>query len=314
MVLGKVGLTGATGMLGCHLRAALEIDGLKVTSVARSACKGISGWDLTRWLTFEELDKIFSEVDVVVHAGAMIEYENDGREGALFDANVRSCMNLAEWATHRSIPLIFISSGSVYANPDSGFLVESAPLGFNRLSGFYGASKLIAEDIFRRYESSGLKLVIIRPSSLYGFGGSKNIMIYKFLGQAVIGKTIELVQPIDDQIDFLHAADLSEVIIRVIRKHSWGHTFNVSSGVPASIYEVASICVEVAGKGSVVVLGDDEKSTRQPIKRFFLDSSAARKELDWTPKVGLRQGIEFVQAGKLLPENFFTESVKRINE
>ena len=311
MVLNKIGLTGSSGMLGRHLHAALQAAGAEVAAVSRSGTDGSAVWDLNEWLSIESFDKIFGEAAAVIHAGAIINPAISGGDARLFDVNVRACANLAEWALRRSIPLVFVSSGSVYANPDAGHLTESAPLGANTLGGVYGMSKLMAEDILSRYRARGLKLAIVRPSSLYGCGGPAAQTLYKFLGAAARGETIELTPPVDDRIDFLHAADLSDAIIRLIQHACWD-TFNIASEQPVSIYELAAACVDVAGYGAVHVC-DGEGSERASLRRLFLDASLARTCLCWRPAVGLRLGLGMVLSGQLLAaERVITNQTVRV--
>lgn len=299
MVLGRVGLTGATGMLGRHIRAAFAANGVDVALVSLSGSDGSSKWDLANWLSFSELDELFGEVTALIHAGALIDsVSSEEGKARFFDVNVRACGNLAEWALVRSIPLVFISSASVYADPDLGSLSEGAPLGVNPLGGYYGMTKILAEDVLCRYRANGLQLAILRPSSLYGYGGSPGKMLYKFLISAMRGETITLAKPVDDQVDFLHAADLSNAIVNVLKSSKWG-IFNVASESPVSIYELAIACVEVAGGGRVRVI-DDLQQARMPLRRFFLDASAARRSLCWAPEIGIRQGLSMVLAGQLI--------------
>ena len=58
MVLGRIGLTGASGMLGRHINYALSSVGADVIAVSRYSGNGAGGWDLTNWLSNEEFDKI----------------------------------------------------------------------------------------------------------------------------------------------------------------------------------------------------------------------------------------------------------------
>ena len=100
MVLNSVGLTGATGMLGRHVWAALEDAGISGISASWNGhiANGTRRWELTNWLGLEELDKVFPRVQAVIHAGAMVPQSTESiSDGAMFDANVRSCVNLGLW-------------------------------------------------------------------------------------------------------------------------------------------------------------------------------------------------------------------------
>jgi UDP-glucose 4-epimerase len=294
----RVGLTGATGMLGRHIHAALEAAGARVVPVSRSGRDGAAQWDLVEWLAADTLDALFGEVHAVVHAGAIVDSGTTGIEARVFDVNVRACANLAEWAVSRSTPLVFISSASVYADPDSGHLPEIALLGPNQVGGFYGMTKLMAEDILNSYRARGLKLAVVRPSSLYGYGGPESKMLYKFLNLAARGETIDLVPPVEDRIDFLHAADLSSAVVGVLERACWA-TVNVASERPVSVRELALACIKVTGRGRVRVAVTDS-SERPPLSRFFLDATVARDRLGWTSTIGILQGLGMVLSGQLV--------------
>ena len=51
MVLNKIGITGATGMLGRHIRATLEEAGSQVVAVSREkdTIQKVAGWNLKDW-------------------------------------------------------------------------------------------------------------------------------------------------------------------------------------------------------------------------------------------------------------------------
>jgi UDP-glucose 4-epimerase len=285
-------------MLGRHISAALQVAGAHVVSVSKTGRNTTPCWDLAEWLSLDALDALFGNVQAVVHSGAVIDSVISGRENHMFDVNVRSCCNLAEWSVSRSIPLIFISSASVYADPESGSLSEDAPIAANHIGNFYGMTKLMAENILECYRPSGLKLAVLRPSSLYGFGGPTNKVIYKFLNLAANGKVINLTPPADDSVDFLHAADLSRAVVDVLESACW-EVLNIASGRPVSIRELALACVEVSGRGSVR-MEDVDLCGRPPAHRFLLDTTVARDRLGWVSTIGIEQGLKMVRDGKLV--------------
>lgn len=300
MVLKKIGLTGATGMLGRHLDKALRYAGAEVVPVSRSATLGdVSAcWDLAEWRELEALDALFPNVEAVIHAGAFVQTSGTVDEARMFDINVRACVNLGQWALVREVPIVFVSSGTVYANPASDNLGEESPLGWSELGGFYGLTKLLAEDVFNRLRLRGLQRAVVRPSALYGFGIPKSKMIYKFLDTARHGGTIDLTQPVNDRVDFVHAADLSRAIIKILERKCWD-TFNVASGAPISLKELAEACVKLTGQGSVRIAQGDTPE-REPLQRFFLKTELAQHYLDWRPEIDMMKGLNMVLNESLL--------------
>ena len=295
MVLNKVILTGATGMFGHHMSSALRSVGTKFVSVSSFGTTCSVGWNLVNWQSNKELDDKFGNVSAIIHSAAIIKNKDSEKQNAkIFDVNVRSCANLAEWALYRSIPLIFISSSSVYLNPHDNLITNDSIRGANQMAGFYGITKVLAEDILDFYRSRGLKVSILRPSSLYGYGMRNKNIVKKFMDLAKKGSNINIYEPINDSIDFLHASDLSSAVLRVFETECW-ETLNVSFGKLVTIKELAEACVKVVGSGNVQILTKGEQEeTQVPTKTFALDNHLARCRLGWTPKIDINRGLELL--------------------
>jgi len=297
MVLNKIGLTGATGMLGRHVQEALERSGAQVIAVNRASASGSEGvgWDLEDWKSLTELDELFSDVQAVVHAGAMVQTNGLVDEGRMFNTNVRACVNLGQWAISRRVPIVHISSSTVYADTTSNKLREDAPTGWCGLGGGYGFSKLLAEDVFKLLGQQGLKLAVVRPSSLYGFGLPATKMVSCFLATAREGRAIELEPPVHDRVNFIHAADLAIAILAILKAEVW-NIFNIASGSVVSIQELAEACVSVTGRGSILIK-EGNSQERDPISRFALNTDRAKTLLGWEPQFDIKQGLSMMLKG-----------------
>ena len=291
MVLKVIAVTGATGMLGRHVSVALRADGFRVLPCSRSGeSTGGCSWDLTQWKSEHELDELFDGVDAVVHAGAAVPKTGIvPNDGDMFNINVRACINLAEWARKRGKPIVYISSATVYADPNRNGIQERDPLGCSGLGGLYGMTKLLGEDVLRREEQNGMQLAVLRPSSTYGAGLAPGKMLTNFLKIALQGGAIELMPPVEDRIDFVHAADVADAVVCVLRTGSW-ETFNIGSERLTSIIELAETCVRVAGRGEVKVKAALE-SPPEGSTRFGLSCARAKSRLGWESRIGMLDGI-----------------------
>ena len=298
MVLGRVGLTGATGMLGGHIYAALQSAGIETLPTSRTTRKCFAKWDLCKWLTHDEFDAIFTGVDAIVHAGASVNFSGDVSDACLFDANVRACLNLGQWALARNIPIIYISGAIVYEDSHALLQRESADTGWKGLGGFYGFSKLLAEDVMLRLRQQGLRIAILRPTSIYGKNLNNKKLVQRFLELAVSDKTIELFAPTEDQVDLIHAADVARAVILVLKHNKWD-TFNLSSANPISIKELAQACIDVAGKGQISIVGQT-KANYRPTVMYSLDSEYAAESLQWRPLVGIHLGLNMMLDDRFL--------------
>ena len=259
-------------------------------------------WDLMHWNSDKEFDKSLSFVDVVVHCGAAVPSANKQySDDELFYTNVGSTLNLARWCRKRNIPLIYISGAIVYKNPYKDHIEERSPRGYNNISGFYGQTKLISEDLLYREKSEGLCLSIIRPSSIYGYGLGKDKLIFSFIDQAINNNLIQIKEPVDDCIDLIHAADVSSAIISIIKKKEWG-VFNISSGKCSSIIDIAETCISIVGSGKIEILGDKTDNVK---KRYALDHSLSIKKLGWKPCIDLYKGISSMLKKEIIYTNDF---------
>jgi UDP-glucose 4-epimerase len=300
MVLGRVGLTGCTGMLGRHLHAAFHSAGVEVIPVSRTSKKGVTGWDLTKWLQDEEFDRLFSGVSAIVHAGAHVQTSPEVNYTSMYDANVRACLNLGQWALSRDIPFVHISGAIVYADPTIPMQNELARLGYSRLGGFYGFSKLLAEDILLRLRQQGLKLALLRPTSIYGHGMNEAKTVRRFLTKAIKNGVIELIEPIEDRIDLLHAADVARAVLAVLRAKLWD-TLNLASGEPTSFKDLAEACIKISGRGKICILGNTLCEYR-PKVTYSLDITRAKEYLGWTPMIGINRGLNMMLNSQYLAD------------
>jgi len=292
MVLKNIAVTGASGMLGRHIVAALEFADFNVITCSRpsSSLQIENCWDLRDWRAEKEFDELFKSVDAIIHAGAAVPNGKDvSNDGWLFDVNVRASFNVAHWARKRRLPLIYISGAIVYADPGREKIGEASRLGENGLGGFYGLTKLLTEDLLGREKAAGLKLTILRPSSIYGYGLGTKKMLCSFLNHAQSGHVIELSEPVEDSVDLVHAADVANAVVRVLKSSKWG-IYNLSSGCNTTVNDLAKMCVSVVGQGAIKIKASN-KITRSPVSRFALNCALAKQDLGWSAHVSLSTGL-----------------------
>jgi len=276
-----IGITGLSGLLGSHVKEDFDSHGIKFKPIERV------NWDLSDWKTDSELDQIFSNCHTVVHMGAITQNNNsEERIHDMSDANVRSCINLCNWALQRNIHIIYISGATVYKDVFGQSILEDDPKTVDNFGGFYGFTKKLAEDIVLHFKTAGLKATILRPSSIYGFGLSKDKMIMSFIHSAIVDSRINISNP-NSKINLVHAYDVARSIRLVHLKNTEG-IFNIQ-GFTYSIMEIANITASVIGKKdiSINVLKDNFDSST----RFNLNGDLAKIKFNYVPKIALEEGI-----------------------
>jgi UDP-glucose 4-epimerase len=295
MLKGRVAVTGVSGMVGAHLLPVLAHRSVGVAGTSRRPPKTLPAgalwarWDLADWKTAGELDGYFPQVTALIHLGAQIPQSVVGDASPeLIDVNVRATLALAAWAIERDIPVVYLSSATVYADTFRAGIAENDPRGGNDAGGLYGLTKLLAEELLLHFAHKGLRLSILRPSSLYGAGLPRGKMITSFLERAAAGQTIEIAPPADDRIDLIHAHDVAEAIVAVLDKGACG-IFNVAGENPVTIAQVAQACVAAVGRGAVRI--GPGSGGRPAQMRFGLCCEAARAAFGFAPQLTLVEGI-----------------------
>lgn len=290
----NAGLTGSTGMIGRHMKALLNSHNIEYRCVNKEQ------WDLVEWKTYQELDELFEGVDVVFHFGASLPKvrENgdvsNGQTQVIFDVNVRSCLNLAEWALLRGVAVVFLSGATVYRNPYALHISEDSTQVKSGFGGFYGYSKLLAEKVFEHFVDQGLKLTILRPSSVYGTGLGSDKLISNYLCLASSNKKIIVESP-DNRINFIHALDVARAALLAFQNKAWG-VYNVAADVSPSILEVAKTIVSVCGEGRVIL--GDKRDKQRPFIRFDLDTKKANDSFLFKQTVSLQEGLTLMYQQK----------------
>ena len=292
--MSEIAVTGANGMTGSHMMSLLKSKGIPARAITRQE------WDLTEWKSFDELDHIFGSVLVVFHFGAQLPYNdfknNNQQTQQIFDANIRSCLNLAEWAKLRNIPIVFLSSAVVYKNPHASKIIETDAKVVNGFGGFYGYSKLIAENILSHLSADGLKCIVLRPSSLYGYGLPSEKLVQNYIDIASSGGKIQVTES-KNRINFIHAYDVANAALKAYVSSAWG-VFNVSSDISNSILEIAEIAVSISESGSVDIMNDVDNNC---FERFDLDSKLAKKDFGFKAEVNLKEGMLLMKNKMLIP-------------
>lgn len=288
-------VTGASGMVGRHLIQLLRDRQISFTMTSSHEPDFLNPnekwvkWDLRESLTEDDLTEKFSEINAIFHVGALVpNISKVGSDLSLFDINVRSCLCLASWARNIEIPIIYLSGATVYADPFKKNILEDEILSYSGIGGFYGYSKFLAEKLFDYYVKQGLKLTILRASSIYGYGLSSEKLIMRFLGKALKGETIDIVPPINESINLIHAADVVVAMLNALEKSAWG-VYNIAYIREYSVYEIAKACVELAMNGEVKI---EENLKFDNIRtKFSLDIQKAQKAFDFQPQTDLNAGI-----------------------
>ena len=182
---------------------------------------------------------------------------------------------------------VHISSPEVYGTCE-GRVTESAPL---NPSTPYAASKAAADlFLFTLVKNFPFPLIMIRSTNVYG----AHQQLFKIIPRTVInikmGKTVELHGGGRAVKSYIHIRDISRGELLAMEKGRVGEIYHLS---PDKGIAVRDILKTICDKMGVAF----EKATKTVEERlgqdaaYVIDSTRARQELGWQPKVSLEEGL-----------------------
>lgn len=269
----RILVTGSTGFLGEHLCSLLAEQ-----EVSFDRWKGdIAG-----------IDGHPESADLVVHLAACTgsnDFESEPNRA--FVVNVLGTQSVIEYCLRTGARCIFSSTSGVYL-PSPEPVDENAPLGPTRL---YPISKLLAEGLIQRAARfRNLKATILRFFNIYGPGQSGEFLIPYVVHSLAQGEVPRLRMP-EGIRDFIYVRDACEAILRATQVQECSTVLNIGSGTPSKVAEAVHILGalmrrEVHFDRGEVHPGENE-ATVAAIER-------ATQELDWQPRVSLKEGLRRV--------------------
>lgn len=207
------------------------------------------------------------------------------------DRNVSKTLHIAKACAEGSTKLIFSSSAAVYKSVESDEPIKESSIVMP--SSPYGLSKLTCEIWLKAYKDLyGLEYVALRYFNAYGerqLGGSPYAgVIGNWIHSIYFDKPLVIYGDGKQSRDFVHVSDIVEANIKALEVES-GFEFNICNEQETTLLQVLKILKEEVSKEFCVKF---EKPREGEIMKSVGDNSFAKKVLEWTPSVSLREGIK----------------------
>jgi UDP-glucose 4-epimerase len=181
---------------------------------------------------------------------------------------------------------------TVYGQASGESLNEETPL---RPISYYGVSKLASENYLRLAANEGIGVTCFRFFNVYGRG--QNIanlhqgMVSIYLAYLLDGVPVPVTGSLDRYRDFVHIADIVDVLMRALAKTPAGfNVYNIGTGTKTTVRELLALLI------AAMKLPPDhpiEERAGSPSDVFgsVADVARAREVLGWWPRVRLTDGI-----------------------
>jgi UDP-glucose 4-epimerase len=296
----RVLVTGGAGFIGSAVVDALVRRGIAVTVLDNlsagfldnlPAGNGVAVVDPTRAdVTVEEhVARAVDGHDAVVHLAALPwVHPSWGRDWEYTEQNVGGTEIVCRVARAAGVRrLVFASTAEVYGSAAAVPLAEDCP---TRPASPYGASKIEAESVVRRYVADGLDAVTLRLFNAYGPRAGWPFVIPEVIRQAMRGGAFELGDT-SRRRDFVFVSDTAEAILAALDGPVAGAVVNVGSGRSHTIAELVARVAGLVGGARPEV--HDDPSRHRPEDPFELRADTRRAEhvLGWRASTSLDDGL-----------------------
>jgi UDP-glucuronate decarboxylase len=297
----RVLVTGGAGFLGSHLCDRLLADGNDVICVdnlftgSKDNIRHLLGNPYFEFIRHDVTRPLYIECDQIYNLACPASpkwYQKDPIY--TFQTSVYGAMNVLGLAKRTGARVLQASTSEIYGDPTVHPQPESYWGNVNTIGirSCYDEGKRAAETLFFDYHRKhDVDIKVMRIFNTYGprmdIGDGR--VVSNFICQALEGKNITIYGEGTQTRSFCYVDDLIEGMVRLMNSRE-GFTGPVNIGNPGefTIRELAEIVVEMTGTDSKIIyeaLPSDDPTQRKPV------IDLAKKELDWEPKILLRDGL-----------------------
>jgi UDP-glucuronate decarboxylase len=302
MIRKKVLVTGGAGFVGSHLIDRLLRDGHEVICVdnyftgQKQNIVHLMGNPFFEYIRHDITMPFFIEVDEIYNLAcpaSPVHYQYNPIKTV--KTSVSGAINMLGLAKRINAKILQASTSEVYGDPKVHPQTEDYwghvnPIGKRSC---YDEGKRVAETLFFNYHwQNNVKIKVIRIFNTYGprMHPHDGRVVSNFIVQALQGKDITIYGDGSQTRSFQYVDDLVEGMIRLMgTPDEFTGPVNVGNPNEFTIKELAELVIELVDTKSKIIYHDlpsDDPMQRQP------DITIAKRELDWEPKIQLREGLQ----------------------
>lgn len=249
----RIVMTGSTGFIGRNLRERLMLDGWEVYSLVRKSAEIETSKDLLcDFNDLSVLQAIFNEIEprfVLSLAGKAGPGRDLTEFSVHYEDNVLPALNIAKTVPTTVELALFFGSCEEYGNGPTPFREDQTPVAFSpygwgKISAYY-ATELTCRE-------RNIPYCWLRPFLTFGPGQETDQLVPAVISACLSSKRVPLT-PGEQTRDFIYIQDLIGMIKRILKESvkARNQIFNLGSGIPRRVCDVATKIREFIGKGEL---------------------------------------------------------------
>lgn len=296
-------VTGGCGFIGSHIAEAL-VEQEQIVIIYDDLSSGyernIAGFrDKIAFIEADirdvrALTDAMQGVDYVFHEAAMVSvFDSVERPVDNHDINITGTLNVLVAARECGVKRVVIaSSAAVYGDdPALPKTEEMIPCPESP----YALAKIVNEHYMRVFANLyGLETVVLRYFNVYGPrqdpGSMYSGVIAKFSDDILAGRNPTVFGDGLQTRDFIFVRDVVEANFLAMsnRDLGKGEVFNIATGRRTSLLDLLNVLKDLVGKNVNPQIKD---ARRGDVRHSVADITRAQRELGFTPRYGLREGL-----------------------
>jgi UDP-glucose 4-epimerase len=234
-------------------------------------------------------DVLFNLAGQTSHIDSMTDPQTD------LDINAAAQLSILEACrrVNKDIRLVFASTRQLYGRPDYLPVDEKHPI---RPVDVNGINKLAGEGYHLLYSQvHGIRSSVLRLTNTYGPGMRVKDARQTFLGiwlrQLIDGSPIKVFGDGKQLRDFNFVDDTVDALLAALDDRAIGRVYNLGSDEVVSLGDLAQLMTEMVAEGRFEIVPFPPERKAIDIGDYYSDFSLIRRELGWSPKVTLREGL-----------------------
>lgn len=231
--------------------------------------------------------------EIIIHLASMAGVRYSIKNPSLYESvNINGFIHILEEARKNNVKhIVYASSSSVYGLNKKVPFSETDDL--KQCNSPYACSKLCMENYAQCYaQLYNMSLIGLRFFTVYGPRGRPDMAPYKFMKAIHEGTPLTKYGDGTTSRDYTYIDDIVTGVVSSCQHCEAGESkiYNLGNKTPISLNEFIKTCEEVIGKKANIEryemqLGD--------VPHTCADITKAQKELGYSPKTSLKEGLTF---------------------